>query len=324
MAACLWWQDYKEISISAGPGVAKLRRSKSPNISSDVARVAGTPMLFDNITQSMSARPIEKRSAARGPGAPTPNPEYSHCSTPYAPLANTTVVTFNPSRALVHNACSVYMLLPSAVRHSTPRSGAATAAPTASGNAIPIEPPVFPSQSCGATPRDAAIIPRPDVIASSTTMQFSGSNAATVVASPANVISPVAAAGRSAACVNTSDVSLSDNALASASSAPAASSVGLARACVTPSGGDSTLLFVGYAKYETGIGAPTRINWRNSFSVSIAWSGTYGSRCTGTRPAPRSIRGSEYGANNFAPVAEAIWPAAFRPSPCSALPVIII
>ena len=111
-----------------------------------------------------------------------PNPEYSHCKTAYARFAKTTVVTFSPSRAIVHSACNVYMLLPSAVRHNTRRSGAATAAPTARGNAIPIDPPVFPSQSCGAAPRDAAIIPRPDVIASSTTIAFSGSSAATAVA----------------------------------------------------------------------------------------------------------------------------------------------
>src|ERR1700683_4715441 len=80
---------------------------------------------------------------------------------------------------MLHKACKVYMLLPSAVRQSTRRAGQATAAPTASGRAMPIEPPVFPSQSCGGDPIVAAILPRPEVMASSTTIAFSGTRAPT-------------------------------------------------------------------------------------------------------------------------------------------------
>src|SRR5438132_994601 len=58
---------------------------------------------------------------------------------------------------MVHSACNVYMALPSAVKHNTLRSAHATAAPTASGNAIPIEPPVLASQSWGSEIRDRGL-----------------------------------------------------------------------------------------------------------------------------------------------------------------------
>ncbi len=90
------------------------------------------------------------------------------------------------------------MPLPSALRHKTRRSGHATAAPTASGMAIPIEPPVFVSQSCGGAPLVAAINPRPEVMDSSTTIAFSGSSAPIAAASPVSVISPLGIGGRSA------------------------------------------------------------------------------------------------------------------------------
>src|ERR1035437_2852090 len=89
------------------------------------------------------------------------------------------------------------MPLPSAVRHSTLRSGQATAAPTARGNAIPIEPPVLPSQSWGGDAWVAAIRPRPDVIDSSTTITFYAKRAPTDAASPGSVIFPLGIGGRS-------------------------------------------------------------------------------------------------------------------------------
>ena len=55
-------------------------------------------------------------------------------------------------RAWVHNACSVYIALPSAWRQSTGRSGAATAAPVAIGRPMPMAPPVRVSQSCAGAP----------------------------------------------------------------------------------------------------------------------------------------------------------------------------
>src|SRR5204862_8193822 len=112
-------------------------------------------------------------------------------------LAKTTVVTLRPARAMVHNACNVYIALPSAVKHNTGRSGHATAAPTARGSAIPIDPPVFANQSCGGDPLVAAIKPRPEVMDSSTTIAFSGSRAPTAVESPERVTSPVGRDGRS-------------------------------------------------------------------------------------------------------------------------------
>ncbi len=47
---------------------------------------------------------------------------------------------------------------------------------------MPIAPPVFCSQSCGAAPKVGANSARPEVTASSATMQFSGSSAASVLA----------------------------------------------------------------------------------------------------------------------------------------------
>src|SRR5439155_14757148 len=112
-------------------------------------------------------------SNARGPGFPAPREENSRLRTAYARFAKTTVVTLRPSRAMVHNACAVYMALPSAVRHSTWRSGHATEAPTARGSAMPIDPPVLANQSWGGASLVAAIRPRPEVMDSSTTMNRS-------------------------------------------------------------------------------------------------------------------------------------------------------
>src|SRR5579863_4680564 len=111
-----------------------------------------------------------------------------------------TVVTFRPSRAIVQRACNVYMPLPSADRHKTRRSGHATAAPTASGIAIPIEPPVFASQSWGPTPAVASIKPLPEVIDSSTTIVLSGSTAPIADDNPGIVIGPAGAGGREFSC----------------------------------------------------------------------------------------------------------------------------
>ena len=64
--------------------------------------------------------------------------------------------------------------LPSPSRQTTLRSGHATAAPVASGMPMPIDPPMFESQSCGCAARVGAKKPRPVVTASSTTIAFSG------------------------------------------------------------------------------------------------------------------------------------------------------
>ena len=96
----------------------------------------------------------------------------------------------------------------------------ATAAPTASGSAMPIEPPVFPSQSCGGAPFVAAMMPRPDVMASSTTMAPSGNTAAIAAARPGKVISPAGAGGRSAFSARIGALFPIDSAADNASSAP--------------------------------------------------------------------------------------------------------
>src|SRR5947208_1759652 len=160
---------------------------------------------------------------------------------------------------MVHSACAVYMALPSAVKHNIGRSGLATAAPTASGKAIPIEPPVLASQSCGGDPLVAAIRPRPEVMDSSTTIAFLGSSAPTAFAIPDRVTSPPGTGGGS--CLRVCGcVPPSDKADASASSAPAQSSPGLASAWISHSAYVSTAFFPGAAKYATGAFAPTKIS----------------------------------------------------------------
>ena len=78
---------------------------------------------------------------------------------------------------MVHHACSVYRALPSDSRATTRRSGAATAAPTATGSPWPMAPPVRHSQSWGGEPAVAPGANRPDVFPSSETMAPSGSSA---------------------------------------------------------------------------------------------------------------------------------------------------
>src|SRR3981189_2704874 len=93
-------------------------------------------------------------------------------------LANTIVTTLRPSRACVHNDCSVYIALPSPTMQITLRSGQAIAAPVATGVEYPIEPPRFWIQSCGAATAVNGKNPRPVVTDSSTRMALSGSAAA--------------------------------------------------------------------------------------------------------------------------------------------------
>ncbi len=113
-------------------------------------------------------------------------------------LAKTTLITSSFSRACVHSACSVYMPAPSACRQTTLRPGQATAAPVAQGNPWPIAPPVICSQSCGAALKVGANSARPEVTASSATMQFSGSSAASVLAKASGSNFPRTSCGGSA------------------------------------------------------------------------------------------------------------------------------
>ena len=93
----------------------------------------------------------------------------------------------------------------------------------------------------------AAIMPRPEVMDSSTTMAFSGRVAPTAAARPGKVISPSGRGGRSAFPAGTFDP-LKGKAAASASSAPAASSPGRASLWISHSGDVSTLFLPGEAK----------------------------------------------------------------------------
>ena len=72
------------------------------------------------------------------------------------------------------------------------RSGHATAAPTASGMPMPIEPPMFCSQVCGCALRVEGKKPRPVETPSSTTIAFSGISAPIDCASVIESILPVA------------------------------------------------------------------------------------------------------------------------------------
>src|SRR5271154_794786 len=87
------------------------------------------------------------------------------------------------------------MPLPSPSRQITLLSGQATAAPVATGIPMPIDPPMFDSQSCGCAERVGAKKPRPVVTASSTTIAFSGSNAASDLPIASELIAPVDGAG---------------------------------------------------------------------------------------------------------------------------------
>src|SRR5215468_6700755 len=87
------------------------------------------------------------------------------------------------------------MPLPSPSRQTTFRSGQATAAPVATGIPMPIDPPIFESQSCGAAARVGAKKPRPVVTASSTTIAFSGNRAASDAPRVSGLMAPVAGFG---------------------------------------------------------------------------------------------------------------------------------
>lgn len=89
-------------------------------------------------------------------------------------LAKTTTVMSRSSRAMVQSAWTVYIAAPSPFRLSTLRSGAATAAPMASGRPMPMAPPVRASTSCGRAVAVLAATPAPEVTASSQMMAPSG------------------------------------------------------------------------------------------------------------------------------------------------------
>src|SRR5690348_15125922 len=132
------------------------------------------------------------------------------------------------------------MPLPSPSRQTTLRSGQATAAPVASGIPIPIDPPMFDSQSCGAADLVGAKKPRPVVTASSATIAFSGNSAPSDAPSASDVIAPEPVAAVLSLTTG-AGVRIAPTASASASSAPIESSSGRDSTCPSQSGGVSTL-----------------------------------------------------------------------------------
>ena len=132
------------------------------------------------------------------------------------------------------------MPLPSPSRQITLRSGHATAAPVATGIPMPIDPPMFESQSCGAAARVGAKKLRPVVTASSTTIAFSGSSAASDLPIASELIAPVLGAGGGSLDTG-AGVECAPSSSAKAASAPIRSSSGRASTWPTASGGDSRL-----------------------------------------------------------------------------------
>src|SRR5215475_13435246 len=100
------------------------------------------------------------------------------------------VLTLSRSRACVHNACSVYIALPSACGLITIRSGHATAAPVAHGGPNPIAPPGCVSSVCRAADRDIVRNGPMLVLLSSITIALSGNSAATAADNVSGVILP--------------------------------------------------------------------------------------------------------------------------------------
>src|SRR3954447_12779384 len=224
-----------------------------------------------------------------------------------------TVVTSSPSRACVHSAWIVYIAEPSPSRLSTGRSGAATAAPVATGGPQPIEPPVRNSQSCSGAPAVASGSRNEPVTASSTTIAPSGSVAPTAAAKLARSIGPSGTAGRSTAGTAGGSAA-APTASASASSAPSASSSALASPIRFVSGAYNRLGLSGYAKKPTGGCVPTSTRCDSPASVSTATSVRYGSSCGRGREPPRANRAGNVSRITRAPVAAAIRAATRSPA----------
>ena len=200
---------YNSTSIRLGPSLLNPSLSASAKHSNVVTRLPGTPIPFAKNTQSMSGVADLKQIPGTGPWIA--DPEVGKFTTLQhrvgAVVGKITVVTFKPSRAMVHSAWAVYMPLPSADRHKTRRSGHATAAPTARAHGNPNRTARGRqhSREAGASRGCRHHAPLPEVMDSSTTMAFSGRSAPTAAASPGKVISPTGIPGRSAFSVTICD-----------------------------------------------------------------------------------------------------------------------
>ena len=145
---------------------------------------------------------------------------------------------------MLHSAWMVYMAVPSPISAITGRLGQAMAAPTALGRPWPMAPPVSVIRSWRGQP--AVITPsiRPEVMASSMRMAFSGSRWPTALHTLGAVSGPRGRPGRCAGARG-GCVALAPSAAASLSRLAAASCAGLHRVCTVQPAGTRSLALPG-------------------------------------------------------------------------------
>ncbi len=132
---------------------------------------------------------------------------------------------------------------------------------------------------------------------------------------------PRAPSGRLGRIVSVTAMSApASTASASAASASMTSSAPPASTVTSQPSGTRLLGLPGYAKNETGDGAPTRMRWRSPSSCPAAISPKYARRWIAGMPAPRSMRAAKVSARSWAPVAAAMRAAARSPGSRSAAP----
>src|ERR1700758_1152184 len=104
--------------MRCGPGSCSALLNWSASSSEVLAVLAGTPIPRAMATKFMSGLDRSSSSSAFGPASAVPTRCSSSRRIAYERLDSTTVVTFNPSRAIVHSAGIVYIALPSDCRHT--------------------------------------------------------------------------------------------------------------------------------------------------------------------------------------------------------------
>src|SRR5882757_5244795 len=111
--------DGTSASMRCGPGSCSALLNWSASSWAVVAVLAGTPIPRAMATKFMSGLDRSSSSSAFGPAPAVPTRCSSSRRIAYERLVSTTVVTSNPSRAIVHSAEIVYIALPSDCRHTT-------------------------------------------------------------------------------------------------------------------------------------------------------------------------------------------------------------
>jgi len=131
----------RHFRMSEGPGSAKLSMRRRSTLRP--FRPSGTePHAAGQRTKSSSGSgEVQPDGARAGPPASAPTRCNSYSKSRSSGWARSTVVTLSPSRAWVQRRLQLYMALPSACRHKTGRSGAATPRRWAAGRPIPMAPP---------------------------------------------------------------------------------------------------------------------------------------------------------------------------------------